>query len=119
MTGLTTGSPVISANYSFLFSAESFHDRITIKDGKRNFDNNLTPREGFSGHNASSLTASSNLMWIQFESDFSVNEKGFRLKYEARGKVLGKFKVFLFHSSWARSAALPRSEFFNSQYNTT
>lgn len=68
------------------FETELRHDVVTVKDGKQHFDSDLTPfRRGFSGTTASSLTASGNVMWIRFESDFSDNKKGFKLKYSAKG----------------------------------
>ncbi|XP_031569217.1 uncharacterized protein LOC116303758 isoform X3 [Actinia tenebrosa] len=78
--------PGSKARIEFIdFQTEKDFDYLEVRDGKRIYNQPLTPRFGFSGNKSSILTASSNTMWIKFYADISINAKGFKLRYVSSG----------------------------------
>lgn len=79
----------------FTFLLEPYYDFVEIRDGEKYYSQPyLTPVPGgFNGNLnlSTSVTASSNVMWIKFQSDTSVNRQGFNLTYEAVGKNFSRF----------------------------
>lgn len=79
----------------FAFLLEPHYDFMEIRDGEKDYSQPyLTPFPGGFNGNLSlstSVTASSNVMWIKFHSDTSVNRQGFKLTYEAVGKNFSRF----------------------------
>ena len=79
----------------FTFLLEPHYDFVEIRDGEKYYSQPyLTPFPGGFNGNLSlstSVTASSNVMWIKFHSDTSVNRQGFNLTYEAVGKNFSRF----------------------------
>ncbi|XP_020605209.1 uncharacterized protein LOC110044027 isoform X4 [Orbicella faveolata] len=68
------------------FRTERNRDEVEIRDGEKDYSVLLTPTGGLSGDNNNySVMASGNVMWIKFNTDFSVSKKGFNLTYEAVG----------------------------------
>ena len=73
----------------FALSSETHYDYVEIRDGEKGYSQPyLTPTGGFSGNHSYSVTASSNVMWIKFYSDSSVNRQGFNLTYEVLGMIV-------------------------------
>lgn len=78
----------------FTFLLEPYYDFVEIRDGEKYYSQYLTPvPRGFNGNLSlsTSVTASSNVVWIKFHSDGSVNRQGFNLTYEAVGKKFSHF----------------------------
>ena len=69
----------------FALLPEKDYDYVEIRDGEKDYSHRLTPNGGFTGSLSYTVTASSNVMWIKFFSDSSVNARGFNLTYEALG----------------------------------
>lgn len=72
---------------------------MEIRDGEKDYSQPyLTPDPGgFNGNlsgSVTSVTASSNVMWIKFHSDASVTRLGFNLTYEAVGKNFSNSSLF-------------------------
>lgn len=76
----------IYTNLCFFITLEKDYDTFEARDGKRQYNSRLTPFFGFSGTSYSTLTASTNAMWLKFYADDSVNKPGFKLRYDAIGQ---------------------------------
>ena len=82
---LTRSAMSLLTCFLFALLPEKDYDYVEIRDGEKDYSQLLTPSGGLTGNLNYTVTASSNVMWIKFVSDSSVNARGFNLTYEALG----------------------------------
>ena len=83
---------IIAINLIRLVS-EATNDRLTIYDGPNNSSRLLGTYSG--AHNNEQINSSSNSIFLQFRSDYSINSDGFSIRYSTVNKTLSSNFILL------------------------